>query len=173
MTLPLTRNTTYTPASPVKSADLNDIQDAIIGGKHGALEMVLGAAGWQPDIGVSGGMILVGGVYAYQCNAFGVFHREIPVVVGMKLREVRFSMLGNNIADVTAINVYKLTAANVMTSIGTIAAIINEPAVWATKTIDVNPDYTFLTGESCLLSLAISASAIHLGRVSAFYEKTA
>jgi hypothetical protein len=35
--LPLTRNTTYTPASAVKSADLNDLQDAIIGGKHGLL----------------------------------------------------------------------------------------------------------------------------------------
>lgn len=35
--LPLTRNTTYTPATAVKSADLNDLQDAVIGGKHGLL----------------------------------------------------------------------------------------------------------------------------------------
>lgn len=37
MSLPLSRNTDYTPASPIKSVDLNDIQDCIIGGKHGDL----------------------------------------------------------------------------------------------------------------------------------------
>jgi hypothetical protein len=35
MSLPFSRNTTYTPASPIKSVDLNDIQDCIIDGKHG------------------------------------------------------------------------------------------------------------------------------------------
>ena len=34
MGLPSSRNTTYTGATPVKSADLNDIQDAIIAGRH-------------------------------------------------------------------------------------------------------------------------------------------
>jgi hypothetical protein len=34
VSLPSSRNTTYTPASPAKSNDLNDIQDCIIAGKH-------------------------------------------------------------------------------------------------------------------------------------------
>jgi len=33
VTLPLSRNTNYTPGSPVKSSDLNDMQDAFIGRK--------------------------------------------------------------------------------------------------------------------------------------------
>lgn len=40
--LPLSRNTTYTPASPVKAQDLLDIQDSIIGGKHGLLTLSVG-----------------------------------------------------------------------------------------------------------------------------------
>lgn len=34
--LPLTRNRTYSPATPVNSQDMNDLQDMVIGGKHGA-----------------------------------------------------------------------------------------------------------------------------------------
>lgn len=42
MTLPLSRNTTYAASAQVKSADLNDIQDQIIGGLHGSLEQTYG-----------------------------------------------------------------------------------------------------------------------------------
>lgn len=35
--LPIGRNTTYTSGAPVNSVDLNDIQDCIIGSKHGLL----------------------------------------------------------------------------------------------------------------------------------------
>ena len=45
--LPLSRNTTYTPASPVKSADLNDVQDMIIGAKHGSITMGIDPCGGQ------------------------------------------------------------------------------------------------------------------------------
>src|ERR1041384_5909428 len=51
MTLPASRNTNYTPASPVKSQDLNDIQDCIIGGKCGDRTLVIGAAKFVADGG--------------------------------------------------------------------------------------------------------------------------
>lgn len=35
--LPLSRNTTYTAAAPVKSVDLNDLEDSIIGAMHGLI----------------------------------------------------------------------------------------------------------------------------------------
>jgi len=41
MALPISRNETYGVNSPVKSADLNDIQDNIIAGKHGAIDVML------------------------------------------------------------------------------------------------------------------------------------
>ena len=37
MTLPTSRNTTYAVGVEIESADLNDLQDMIIGGKHGSV----------------------------------------------------------------------------------------------------------------------------------------
>lgn len=42
--LPNQRNTTYTANAPVKSGDLNDIQDCIVGAKHPELEIGVAAA---------------------------------------------------------------------------------------------------------------------------------
>jgi hypothetical protein len=50
--LPSSRNTTYTPSAPVKSADLNAIQDAIVGGGHGPKWINLPPVG--PTSGESG-----------------------------------------------------------------------------------------------------------------------
>jgi hypothetical protein len=65
MSLPLTRNTTYSAGSQVKSADLNDLQDMIIGKKHGSISRVYpaslgigdGTAGLTYDNGYIGGGI--------------------------------------------------------------------------------------------------------------------
>lgn len=51
MSLPASRNTTYSPSDPVKSADLNAIQDQIVGAKHPALSIALGAAAFLPKAG--------------------------------------------------------------------------------------------------------------------------
>lgn len=45
--LPLSRNTTYTTSSPVKAVDLNDVQDCVIGGKHGAIDIPI-----HPALGI-------------------------------------------------------------------------------------------------------------------------
>jgi hypothetical protein len=42
--LPTSRNTNYSPTSPILSVDLDAIQDCIIGAKHGPLEMMIPAA---------------------------------------------------------------------------------------------------------------------------------
>ena len=44
MSLPASRNSDYSPAAPVKSQDLNDIQDCIVGGKHGDVTLCADAA---------------------------------------------------------------------------------------------------------------------------------
>lgn len=49
MSLPDSRNTTYTTVDPVRSNDLNDIQDCIIGAKHPDLEIAYHASDFQPD----------------------------------------------------------------------------------------------------------------------------
>lgn len=58
MALPLSRNTNYALGVPVRSVDLNDMQDCIIGGRHGPVELTIGflelfppqtATGWVHD----------------------------------------------------------------------------------------------------------------------------
>jgi hypothetical protein len=52
MALPTSRNSTYAPgAGVVKAADLNDIQDAIIGGKHPEFGYPIAASGFSNDGG--------------------------------------------------------------------------------------------------------------------------
>jgi len=51
MTLPTSRNTTYTPASQIKANDLNSIQDAIIGAKHPSLTIQIAGVSFQPQGG--------------------------------------------------------------------------------------------------------------------------
>lgn len=48
MALPSSRNRTYVASDPVRSQDLNDMQDCIIGKKHGTRTMILPAASGIP-----------------------------------------------------------------------------------------------------------------------------
>jgi hypothetical protein len=63
MALPISRNTDYTAASPIKSVDLNDLQDALIGAKHGPISIIIPAAGWQQQSG--GGGVLGDGQWTF------------------------------------------------------------------------------------------------------------
>jgi hypothetical protein len=56
MALPISRNTDYTAASPIKSVDLNDLQDAVIAAQHGSITVPIPAAGWQPRAGGGGNL---------------------------------------------------------------------------------------------------------------------
>jgi len=49
MSLPTSRNRTYAATSPIRSADLNDMQDCIVAYKHGSLQLPLSAAAFQPN----------------------------------------------------------------------------------------------------------------------------
>ena len=46
--LPRSRNTTYAPGVDIKSADLNDLQDAVIAGKHGARRLMIPPSTMRP-----------------------------------------------------------------------------------------------------------------------------
>ena len=63
MALPTSRNTSYTASAPVKSADLNDLQDAIVAAWHGDVSLWLPAPLWQVETGGSGGH--VDGTYTF------------------------------------------------------------------------------------------------------------
>ena len=78
MTLPTSRNTTYAVGTEIKSADLNDLQDHIIGGKHGS---IIRTAGVNPDV-VSGSAAFVEDGYSTG-SYIGLF--TLPMQIGEKL----------------------------------------------------------------------------------------
>lgn len=84
--LPTARNTTYGAASQIKSADLNDIQDCIVGNKHPPLELLVPASKAVPDVNANG-------TYNASCfwSAFagaGLVHIPIEVPVGKRIVSV-------------------------------------------------------------------------------------
>lgn len=52
MSLPTSRNKTYSPADPPRAADLNDIQDQIVSGAHGSKILIVDASMMQESGGV-------------------------------------------------------------------------------------------------------------------------
>lgn len=89
MALPLTRNTTYSNPSQVKSVDLNDVQDQIISiyaGKHGTRRRTFKASAGQQVVGTGGTWDAAG---AWNSGATGdVFH--VPLVVDQGERITAF-----------------------------------------------------------------------------------
>lgn len=76
MALPLSRNTTYSPNAPVKSNDLNDVQDCVIAGKHGTRTITYGAAAFQPALA---------GAYNQLADGRAVISSGGPTPVGAEL----------------------------------------------------------------------------------------
>ena len=95
MALPTSRNRTYAAASPVIAADLNAIQDCIIGAKHGAKTMIIpGTSFKQKNTGAavvydnSPTLLTSGAAAADTIASF-----EIPV--GSSITAVRFYVRDN------------------------------------------------------------------------------
>jgi hypothetical protein len=98
MALPLTRNFSYAPDDPVKSADLNDIQDQIIAlfaGKHGEREIWLGggvaeARNDDPDEVPLFQPTFFGGLWQTLGSFTSTSHIGLPLTfpVGTRLKEI-------------------------------------------------------------------------------------
>tara|TARA_R110002094_G_scaffold107673_1_gene105885 strand:- start:29 stop:514 length:486 start_codon:yes stop_codon:yes gene_type:complete len=84
MPLPLTRNRNRSSSDPVASADINDIDDMIIGGRHGALIVPISCIAAY----VSGSPAVVSGVWV---ATTGSDNLQVPVVfpVGTVITQMR------------------------------------------------------------------------------------
>lgn len=83
MALPVTRNTTYAATDPVKSADLNDIQDQIIAvanGRRNAYKKVISLT--MASEGLAGGDLTISGS---RINLFQIPGSAVVVNVGLDL----------------------------------------------------------------------------------------
>ena len=91
MALPDSRNTTYTAGLPVKAADLNDLQDAVIGRKHGELELWVPASAFlQADTETTDWQYFQAGYLANRSGQFAAFYCCPALPAGTIINEVHF-----------------------------------------------------------------------------------
>lgn len=161
MALPLTRNRTYDPTTKVNPADLNDLQDSVIGGKHGDLVLAIPASAIvrfdaASDFHVDGYVVSTGAA------AWAV---PLPLFTGHTIKGVTFARYGNGAADIVSGEVYKMTAAGVQSAL-TAAGFseVNPAAAWADTVVALSGGaYTLLAGEAAYVRLAANAAGIRLG----------
>jgi hypothetical protein len=99
--LPDSRNTTYGSGSNVKSADLDDIQDMIVGGKHGEITLPLPGAAGVADANVSRSTVNGGITTTAGATIFYAF----PLKKGDRPQSLIYASSGNGSVDFTAIEV--------------------------------------------------------------------
>ena len=147
MALPSSRNTTYTTASQVKSADLNSVQDCIVGIKRPSAYRWITPSRANVDAGNT-----------YQAD--GLSYAAAGTFAGMVMPDV---MEGDR---VTAFAVRHLGTATGWTAVYTLnlnkgdgsptvlgsLSIVNPAASWATYALTLGTPHVMLPGESLYLS---------------------
>ncbi len=153
MALPDSRDLTATPASQVSSTLDNVLQDCIIGGKHGDIEVTHPITDGSTSTGTSTGLVpptvslQVGGVD---------WHMRLPTRVGDRLKTLKIRHFGNGVSD---FNVeLRKWSAGVVTVIDTIV-IANAPASWQTTTQAIVGTPIALAGEYFFLRYTTTSGA--------------
>lgn len=166
MSLPLTRETTYAAGAPVKAADLNAFQDAVIAGAHGELKLVANAYALDR----TGSVTMSGAAYALWGGAGSVFWAP-ALRTGDRLTQLKLRVYGDGAADFT-VGAYVISPAAALTQIcpgGTTYAVTNPSAAWADVTIDLI-DTTLADGKALLVEIAGNAANLRLLSVGLVYH---
>jgi hypothetical protein len=152
MALPVSRDLTFAPGTQIPSAVLNNIQDMIIGGRHGEYEIYL-----PPAAGLSRHNLTDLEFQFFISNfnntaATGIFV-VWPIVapVGSALTEVKYYVENNAAASMIATLRRLALPAGTLT---TIATNTTTPATSVATTITVfSTNYTFVTAEAIYLDI--------------------
>ncbi len=170
MALPTSRNTTYSPGvTPVKAADLNALQDAIIGGKRASTQKVFFPFG---AIQISNFTHTIGGGSDeyWLSTAAAVMYVPIIMEAGDRITRLQCNVYGDGAAD-GAITLLKLGTNQVQTTLASIADN-NRPAAWTLLEItSVALPYTMLAGESLVLNFSPNAANYRHGNVVLTYDR--
>jgi hypothetical protein len=170
--LPTSRNTTYGPASPVLSADLDDIQDCIVGAKRpstprGFFPAFFNApANWFCNVGAST-------YWLSQAGATAAWF-TVPVETGDRVTSLQFNVFGDGVADCTW-QAWIMSALQVGTKIADIQDI-NRAAAWgvfdlATDLVTPWANHTFAAGESLLIRAAPTAQNYQIGNGRLIWDR--
>lgn len=164
--LPLSRYSTHASGSPVESVLLDQLQDAVVVGAHGARKMIVNAYGCDR----SGSVSMAGGGYAQWSGAGSLFFAPM-LHTGARVTSLRLRVYGDGVADFT-VGAYVMAPSASLTQIcpgGTTYAIANPGLAWADATIDLI-DTTLAAGESFLVEIAGNATGLRVLFVELTYH---
>lgn len=167
MALPSSRNTTYGPTSPVKSADLNALQDCVIGRKKPPWTRSFWPVFSMNDAGFSTTVfppvkwtntVASGSTIAVACDE------------GDRITALIFKAFGNGVVDATATLHYfdDATWPN-PTTIGTIADN-NRAAAWGDVVVPVTPQIIG-AGGALELVIAPNAAGYSIGKFKSTFDR--
>lgn len=145
MALPSSRNTTYGADSPVKSADLNALQDAVVGRKHGSISRFVAAllshtTGWTLNEGPPS--------YVIPGAAVDAHYQRLPLIVGDRLQSIKVRHWSGGAGSKT-FGIYKVSAAGVWSLLDAAWETTFDPADGSIQHQNLDgPDYTLLADES-------------------------
>lgn len=185
MALPLTRNTTYGAASPIRSYDLNDLQDQIIILNTALLAATatLAANGAHGDrvrnispysiIAANGVAIVYGTGPANATLGTGSQNvLSIPMLQGDRLKSITFARKGTSpgTADISALELRRTTAAGVDTLLINTTDDNIAFAAFVDKTIDP-ADTLIAAGDSISLTFWTTGTGIMIGNIRVLYDR--
>jgi hypothetical protein len=173
--LPTSRDTNATGATPVKSGDINDLQDCIIGMKQPAhWRWSCVSRGWLETnitFDTSGGI----GCGSAKANAGAAVLAGMVIPtppVGTRITGLKARFKGTGAAATAHVYLQRANGDGTMTNIGDLA-IVNPPNAWATYTLDpigaistlADPEALYLAATLPLLNMELSNFAIKVDRL--------
>ncbi len=172
MLLPLVRNTDYTPGSPVRSADLDDIQDCIRGKKHGPVtrwSLPKGAffdpgANWEQSTGLGSPFLFA--------NAAGYVDIPIDSEEGDVITGFSYRAKGDGAADCTTTLFVCSENMGTLTTIGSVTDV-NQPGAGFSEVILAGPfvPHLMAAGEFLMLKAVATAINYRIGRHGTTYYR--
>lgn len=166
MTLPSSRNYTVVDGTtPVLASLLNDLQDAIIGGKHGDLSLIIHPSELRSATAYSEDYTEIAGSLTATVG--------IPVIPGQRLKSITVARWGPASADHDmTVKLRKTTAAGAGSYLVN-AADNNLANAWADGTFNIDPDYVVAAGEMFQLQFVTPAQAsnIRIGSIRILRDK--
>jgi len=151
MSLPTTREHTYGADEPVRSPDLNAIQDAIIGAKKPSItRSSIIVPSWNINLSWNAG----GGGEYYADGNLVQFGMALHIEGGERLTAVSLNVYGSGTTDV-AYYLYKVGANGAVTNLLSSVPFedINRAAAWGELVLPLTAPVLFASGESLALNV--------------------
>lgn len=157
--LPTSRNNSYAPGSPVKSTDINDLQDCVIDGKHGTV-----------NICVPGIFGVLDGNWSTATNRIvstgaGTVLFPFQLREGDRIKNALVYRYGDGAADITDIDVSVIAADGTATVITAAAVSVTNPPASVAPTVVALNDTTLAFGESVYMRIVVNAANIRIYNV--------